>query len=103
MNERTFIPHAVPAARRIGGSYTVLIYAGGTLMSEIRITAKLRCTKCGGDQFVQPPDAKPEDTITCAACGESFVAQELSEVAAREEGKKLAIEHARAAFRDILK
>ncbi|WP_156774042.1 ECs_2282 family putative zinc-binding protein [Bordetella bronchialis] len=72
-------------------------------MSEIRVNAKLRCTKCSGDQFVQPPDAKPEDTITCAACGESFVARELIEVAAREEAKKLAIEHARAAFRDILK
>ena len=38
------------------------------------ITAKVRCTRCGGTQFLPQRAGQPRDndTLTCASCGNNF-------------------------------
>lgn len=38
------------------------------------LTAKARCTRCGGTQFVPQRAGQPRDndTLTCASCGNNF-------------------------------
>jgi hypothetical protein len=66
------------------------------MSDQIRIeNVALRCTSCGGEQFIQPTNASLEDQITCVDCGQTFQAKELARVRAVEEAKKVALEKIR--------
>ena len=50
-------------------------------------TLNLKCGNCGGKEFISPADPKPEDKVTCSACGGIFQLDELLTHAREDAGK----------------
>lgn len=45
------------------------------------VNINLRCPDCGGEAFAQPIDPKPDDEITCVACGAARTFGEMQQLA----------------------
>lgn len=62
-------------------------------------TAKIRCAKCGSDDFIKPDDPKPDDHITCSGCGEITRWADVESEVVKAAEKALKDQLAKAGFK----
>lgn len=48
----------------------------------------LACPQCGGEKFSTPENPRPEDNITCVACGSSATLAEIEETFTRKKAQE---------------